>query len=237
SSKPRLTLMDWSKAWPGSEETDAGFWTSGAAEEEAAVPETVSGGSSEAQEDSTPSAYDNLDRVSQHQRMEDITGGFEVSDPEGHAGACEEEAEQVEVGQTRDSSSSWSSCEVLPLDESGDVRVNIQGPEPQSEPSEGHSLLAELQKQMAQQKAEYQARIQRLERCNDILERQVAVLRVTLEQQKRSQSVAEIKIRNMEKAKADADRRNSTLQREMELFFQMYGEIKRRGEGGRGGSL
>lgn len=79
----------------------------------------------------------------------------------------------------------------------------------------------------------------RLERCNDILERQVAVLRVTLEQQKRSQSVAEIKIRDMERAKADADRRNSTLQREMELFFQMYGEIKRGGGGlaGRGGSL
>lgn len=79
----------------------------------------------------------------------------------------------------------------------------------------------------------------RLERCNDVLERQVAILRVTLEQQKRSQSVAEIKIRNMERAKADADRRNSTLQREMELFFQMYGEIKRRGGGdaGKGGSL
>lgn len=77
----------------------------------------------------------------------------------------------------------------------------------------------------------------RLERCNDVLERQVAVLRVSLEQQKRSQSVAEIKIRNMERAKADADLRNTTLQREMEMFFQMYGEFRRRGgdKGGRGG--
>lgn len=77
----------------------------------------------------------------------------------------------------------------------------------------------------------------RLERCNDVLERQVAVLRASLEQQKRSQSVAEIKIRNMERAKADADFRNSTLQREMEMFFQMYGEFRRRGrdEGGRSG--
>lgn len=73
----------------------------------------------------------------------------------------------------------------------------------------------------------------RLERCNDVLERQVAVLRVSLEKQKRSQSVAEVKIRNMERAKADADRRNATLQKEMELFFQMYGEIKK--GGGRGG--
>lgn len=236
--------MDWAKAWPGSGDagcsgdagTDAGFWTSGAAEEEAAVPGTVSGGSSEAQEDSTPSAYDNLDRVSLHQRMEDITGGFEINHPEGHIGACEEEAEREEAGQTRDSSSSWSSCEVLPLDEIGDGRVSpdmtpkkskrspsiqvaeqedsyverhevnnnncddeddddgihhpnspasgsvlsdsplstgssevflpsgppdMQVPEAQPQPSEDHSLLAELHKQMAQQKAEYQARIQR----------------------------------------------------------------------------
>lgn len=77
----------------------------------------------------------------------------------------------------------------------------------------------------------------RLERCNDVLERQVAILRVSLEQQRRSRSVAEIKIRNMEQAKADADLRNNTLQREMELFFQMYGDVKRRGggEGARGG--
>ena len=72
----------------------------------------------------------------------------------------------------------------------------------------------------------------RLERCNDLLERQVAVLRLSLEQQRRSESVAEIKIRNMERAKADADRRNTTLQREMELFFQMYGEIRRREDQG-----
>ncbi|XP_071362155.1 rho GTPase-activating protein 24-like isoform X2 [Trachinotus anak] len=313
TSKPRLRLMGWAKAWPGPGEADADPWSSNAAEEEAAVPEAASGGSSEAQEDSTPSAYDNLDRVSLHQRMEDDTGvHFETNTPGGHIGTCEGEAELEEAGQTRDDSSSWSSCEVLPLDESGDAVGTVspdvspkkpkrlpssqaaeegngdkddhgddsngdddddddsihhpnspascsvlsdsplstgssevflpsgppdfQRPEPQSQPRQAHSLLAELQKQMAQQKAEYQARIQRLERCNDVLERQVVVLRVTLEQQKRSQSVTEIKIRNMEQAKADADRRNSTLQREMEMFFQMYGEIRRRGgEGGRGG--
>lgn len=79
----------------------------------------------------------------------------------------------------------------------------------------------------------------RLEHCNDVLERQVATLQVSLEKQKRSQSVAEIKIRSVEQAKADADRRNTTLQREMEMFFQIYGEVKRRrDERGRvGGSL
>lgn len=80
----------------------------------------------------------------------------------------------------------------------------------------------------------------RLERCNDVLERQVAVLRASLEQQRRSRSDAEIKIGDMERDKADADLRNDALQREMEMFFRMYGEARRRGGDagvGGGGSL
>ncbi|KAM6984049.1 rho GTPase-activating protein 24-like [Tautogolabrus adspersus] len=301
-SKSMLMLL--TTAWLGRGEADAY-----AAEERVAVPETTSGGSSEAQDDSNLSAYDNLDGSCQREAMAEITRGhFETDNPE----TCGDEAELEEAWQTKDSFSSWSSCEVLPLDESRDdvdtVSLDIspkrpknvpsgqlqdeennqeeehedknsdndedvdddddvshpnspascmllsplstgssevflpscppdaQAPEPQSLPRDAQTLLAELQLQMARQKAEYQARIQRLERCNDVLERQVAVLRVSLEQQKRSQSVAEIKIRNMEQAKADADLRNTTLQREMELFFQMYGEFKRGGfEGGRGG--
>lgn len=123
--KPRLTLRDWAKAWPDPGEAGTSFWSSGAAEEEGAV----SGNSSEVQEDSTPSAYDNLDRVSSCQKMEDdITGHFEIHNPVGHIGTCEEEAEQKEEGDTRHSSSSWSSCEVLPLDESnavGDVTPDM----------------------------------------------------------------------------------------------------------------
>ncbi|KAM7397630.1 hypothetical protein PAMA_005778 [Pampus argenteus] len=242
SSKSISMLTGWPEAWPRLEEAGSSFWSSGAAEaakEESAVPEAASGGSSEAQEVSTPSAYDNLDKVLLCQRTENITGGHLENN------VAEEEVELEEAGQIGDSSSSWSSCEVLPLDESSDAvggvspdmspkrlskrTSNLQGPEPQSQPRGAHSLLGELQQQMAQQKAEYQARIHRLERCNDVLERQVAVLRAGLEQQKRSQSVAENKIRKMERAKADADRQNSTLQREMEVFFQMYGEIRRRG--------
>ncbi|XP_051793717.1 rho GTPase-activating protein 24-like [Acanthochromis polyacanthus] len=287
-SKPRVKLTGWAKAWSGPEEEGA-FWRP--EEEQAAVPERASRGSSEAQEDSTPSVYDNLDRASPQQ--DDAGGHLEATSPGGHVG--EEEVE--EVRQRKDSSSSWSSCEVLPLDESSDdvevvspglvpqrskslptsrvaeeensIKVDeddddvhhpnslasgsvlsdsplstgssevflpsgppdLQDPKDHHQPCDAHSLLAKLRQQMAQQRAEYQARIQRLERCNDVLERQVAVLRVRLEQQKRSRSVAELKIRNMERAKADADRRNSTLQKEMEMFFQMYGDFRRGGGG------
>ncbi|KAK2881901.1 rho GTPase-activating protein 24-like isoform X2 [Channa argus] len=304
-SKPRLTLMGWTKAWPDPGEAGTGFWSSGAADQDGAV----SGGSSEPQEDSTPSAYDNLDRVPLCQKMKDETSGHsELNDPGSHSGTCKEEAELEEEVQTRDTSSSWSSCEVLPLDEinavegvtphkpsikhkilpsnqmaenensdnddpednnndedndddddiqhpNSPVSCSVIGDSPLStgssevflpsgppdsqvsQPKDAQSLLADLRQQMARQKSEYQATIQRLERCNDALERQVAMLQVSLEQQKCSRSVAEIKIRNMEHAKADADRRNTTLQREMELFFQMHGEIKRKrvDEVGRGG--
>ncbi|XP_042354618.1 rho GTPase-activating protein 24-like [Plectropomus leopardus] len=311
SSSPRSMLLSWAKAWPSPEEPCTGFWSSGAAEEEGAGPGMASMGSSEDQEDSNLSAYDNLDRVSPCEGMEH-GGHFETIDQGDRIGTCEEVAALEEARQRRDSSSSWSSYEGLPLDESSDAVVvvcpyvspkrpnrlpssqeadrgssdnedhddnnddndeddvevhhpnspascsvlsdsplstgssevflpsgppDLQGPEPQLQSRDAHSLLAELRQQMARQKAEYQARIQRLERCNDVLERQVSVLQVRLEQQKRSRSVAEIKIRDMERAKADADLRNSTLQREMEMFFQMYGDIKRRGggEGARGG--
>ncbi|KAK5858290.1 hypothetical protein PBY51_002443 [Eleginops maclovinus] len=296
--QPRTMLLSWAKDWPNPEEAGGSYWSSDAPEENGAMPGSSSGGSSnEDQEDSNISAYDNLERAL---RKED-----EAKDPGGHIGPGEEEA-----GQMRGSSSSWSSCEVLPLDESSDAGEAVspdtspktpkrltsspeaeketsdsddhednndhhdgdahfhhptslasgsllsesplstgssevflpsgppepQEPEPPSQPGDVHSLLAELQDQMDKQKAEYQARMQRLERCNDVLERQLVILRVSLEQQKRSRSVAEIKIRNMDRAKADADQRNNTLQKEMHVFFEMYGDAKRRGgeEGGRG---
>ncbi|KAG7516901.1 rho GTPase-activating protein 24-like [Solea senegalensis] len=306
SSTSRLMVTGWTKVWPGPAEADAGFWTSAAAEDEGAEPESASGGSSDAQEDSATSAYDNLDGAPSRQRTED---GDNEDDEDnhsvGHVGSGEEEAELGEAGKTRDSSSSWSSCEGLPLDERIDVvepvgspqkperlassreaeeenngnheriitdddddddsihhpnspasvicdsplstgssevflpsgPADLHGPESLPQSADAHSLLGKLQQQMAQQKSEYQARIQRLERCNDVLKRQVALLRVSLEQQRRSQSVAELKIRNMERAKADADLQNDTLQREMEMFFQMYGEIKRKGGDGARGSL
>ncbi|XP_029029027.1 rho GTPase-activating protein 22-like [Betta splendens] len=300
NTKSMSMLMDWTEAWPEPGEPGTGLWSSGAAEEGA------SGNSSEVQEESTPSAYDNLDRVSLCQMIGDDAGGhFDICDQ--IETQPEEKPDVEEEAQTKESSSSWSSCEVLPLDEKNSIEeVQVRGSSSQIEeeentenddhedskydsdhndiddadgvhhpnspaacsarsgsplstgssevflpsgpsdcqrdeaqPRDAQSLLFDLRQQMIKQKMQYQARIQRLERCNDVLERQVAMLQVSLEQQKRSQSVAEIKIRNVEQAKADADRRNTTLQREMEMFFQMYGEIKRRGEerGRGGGSL
>ncbi|XP_067280475.1 rho GTPase-activating protein 24 isoform X2 [Pseudorasbora parva] len=88
-------------------------------------------------------------------------------------------------------------------------------------------LVAGLRQQMTRQKAEYVAKINRLEQRNKVLQGEVAGLRSTLEQQRRWVSVAEIKMRNVERARADADRRNATLQQEMEQFFETFGELNK----------
>lgn len=89
----------------------SGFWSSGAGKG------VASGGSSEAQEDSTLSTYDNLS-VCLHPGLE--VGGEHLN-PEGHLGSSEEEGEKR-------GSPLWSSCEILPLDDSDDA-ADVEAPE------------------------------------------------------------------------------------------------------------
>ncbi|XP_037402063.1 rho GTPase-activating protein 24 isoform X2 [Pygocentrus nattereri] len=222
-----------------------------------------SGGSSEAQ-DSTLSIYDNMGTEEQTKEL--------VEDQEVVTGMKELEASP----SVADSSSSWSSCEILPIDEAN-VGSRSDGPASpchssahfpsfRTDPGEGdphpnspasssaptdaplstgssevflpngdpqgpaasqvmQSLLAGLRNQMARQKAEYETKINRLEQRNEVLQGQVVELRASLEQQRRWVSAAEIKMRNVERARVDADRRNAALQREMEQFFHTFGEL------------
>uniref|UniRef100_W5MV98 Si:ch211-247j9.1 n=1 Tax=Lepisosteus oculatus TaxID=7918 RepID=W5MV98_LEPOC len=94
-----------------------------------------------------------------------------------------------------------------------------------SSPMTMHNLLSGLKQQMAKQKEEYEAQIRSLEQRNEELEKEVRDLHSNLEQQRRWYSVVEIKMRNVERARADAERRNSMLQREMEVFFDTFGEL------------
>ncbi|XP_055035734.2 rho GTPase-activating protein 24 isoform X1 [Misgurnus anguillicaudatus] len=216
--------------------------------------------------ESTLSVYDNM--------------GVEEHQGEGYT---EEEKLSISIVETKggtaspaESSNSWSSCEITPLDgnseSSGEAtpcqdslghfssfRMDSceEGPHPYSPasssaptdaplstgssevflPNAPHEplgfpashamqcLVAGLRQQMARQKAEYEAKINRLEQRNKVLQGEVTGLRSTLEQQRRWVSVAEIKMRNVERARADADRRNATLQREMEQFFETFGEL------------
>ncbi|XP_076129591.1 rho GTPase-activating protein 24 isoform X2 [Alosa pseudoharengus] len=252
--------------WSGVEEEPS--WT-------AEKDQAGNSGSSDAQEDSTLSVYDNMDTMMTFLVGGGSGGGGDAADAGSAIGTAEAEGGTSPAG----SASSWSSCEVLLQDsvvrsgsagptspcqasvsfpslfregrEDGDVHPN--SPASSSAPTDAplstgssevflpsapldphmpptashamHCLLAGLRQQMARQKAEYEARIQRLERKNEVLQTEVEGLRSSLEQQRRWFSVAEIKMRNVERARADADRRNAALQKEMEQFFDTFGDL------------
>ncbi|XP_051960686.1 rho GTPase-activating protein 24-like isoform X2 [Xyrauchen texanus] len=240
-----------SKSWPDMGEPNWG--------QERALGE--SRGSSEVQ-DSILSVYENIGTEQQREGcMEDRDSGSGIVEAKGGTASM------------ADISSSWSSCEIVPLNggsRSGEAGCPCHGspvcfhsyrmdsvegdPHPTSPASSSaptdaplstgssevflpnaphvipashaiQCLVAGLRQQMARQNAEYEAKINRLEQKNKALQGEVVGLRSTLEQQRRWVSVAEIKTRNVERARDDADRRNTTLQQEMEQFFKTFGEL------------
>ncbi|XP_077157102.1 rho GTPase-activating protein 24 isoform X1 [Paroedura picta] len=88
-----------------------------------------------------------------------------------------------------------------------------------------HSLVSSLKQEMAKQKLEYETRIKSLEQRNLSLETEMMTLHDELEQEKKKFTMVEIKMRNAERAKEDAEKRNDMLQKEMEQFFSTFGEL------------
>ncbi|XP_078250650.1 rho GTPase-activating protein 24 isoform X6 [Pogona vitticeps] len=88
-----------------------------------------------------------------------------------------------------------------------------------------HSLVSSLKQEMAKQKLEYETRIKSLEQRNISLETEMMSLHDELEQEKKKFTMVEIKMRNAERAKEDAEKRNDMLQKEMEQFFSTFGEL------------
>uniref|UniRef100_A0A8C9SCJ0 Rho GTPase-activating protein 24 n=1 Tax=Scleropages formosus TaxID=113540 RepID=A0A8C9SCJ0_SCLFO len=88
-----------------------------------------------------------------------------------------------------------------------------------------HSLVASLKQEMLKQKAEYEARIKSLENRNMELETEMVNLHEELDQERKKYTMVEIKLRNAERAKEDAEKRNEMLQKEMEQFFSTFGEL------------
>uniref|UniRef100_A0A8D0CAV3 Rho GTPase activating protein 24 n=1 Tax=Salvator merianae TaxID=96440 RepID=A0A8D0CAV3_SALMN len=88
-----------------------------------------------------------------------------------------------------------------------------------------HSLVSSLKQEMVKQKLEYETRIKSLEQRNLTLETEMMGLHEELEQEKKKFTMVEIKMRNAERAKEDAEKRNDMLQKEMEQFFSTFGEL------------
>ncbi|KFQ64214.1 Rho GTPase-activating protein 24, partial [Pelecanus crispus] len=88
-----------------------------------------------------------------------------------------------------------------------------------------HSLVSSLKQEMAKQKLEYETKIKSLEQRNLTLETEMMALHEELDQERKKFTMVEIKMRNAERAKEDAEKRNDMLQKEMEQFFSTFGEL------------
>uniref|UniRef100_UPI00398F6A04 rho GTPase-activating protein 22 isoform X1 n=1 Tax=Pristiophorus japonicus TaxID=55135 RepID=UPI00398F6A04 len=87
------------------------------------------------------------------------------------------------------------------------------------------SLVTELKSELTKQRTEYETRIKRLEESSTELRLQVNRLEEELDQGKKKYAMLEIKMRNAERAREDAEKRNQLLQKEMEDFFATLGDL------------
>ncbi|XP_020844001.1 rho GTPase-activating protein 24 isoform X2 [Phascolarctos cinereus] len=88
-----------------------------------------------------------------------------------------------------------------------------------------HNLVSNLKQEINKQKIEYESRIKSLEQRNSTLEMEMMTLHEELDQERKKFTMVEIKMRNAERAKEDAEKRNDLLQKEMEQFFSTFGDL------------
>ncbi|XP_041600992.1 rho GTPase-activating protein 22 isoform X5 [Vulpes lagopus] len=86
-------------------------------------------------------------------------------------------------------------------------------------------LVTELRAELCRQKTEYETSIKRLEEGSASLRKQMSRLEEELDQEKKKHTMLEIKLRNSERAREDAEKRNQLLQKEMEEFFSTLGSL------------
>lgn len=147
--------------------------------------------------------------------------------------------------------SPWSSCEIvlpdskelelLPEPElcsqvcqtepwpTAEAEERLPPPVPVADPGASalRSLLTGLQQQIVRQRVDYEQRITSLEQRNEELQVEVIRLKSNLAQQRHWYQVVQAKILESERARAAAEQRNATLQREMEQFFDTFGELNK----------
>uniref|UniRef100_A0A8B9P0M6 Rho GTPase activating protein 22 n=1 Tax=Apteryx owenii TaxID=8824 RepID=A0A8B9P0M6_APTOW len=85
------------------------------------------------------------------------------------------------------------------------------------------SLVVELKTELSKQRTEYETSIKRIEETSADLRKQVVRLEEELDQERKKYMMLEIKLRNSERAREDAEKRNHLLQKEMEDFFSTLG--------------
>ncbi|XP_054454166.1 uncharacterized protein LOC129090543 [Anoplopoma fimbria] len=103
----------------------------------------------------------------------------------------------------------------------------VPPPVPLADPSASalRSILTSLQQQIGRQREEYETRIVSLEQRNEELQLEVIRLKTNLTQQRHWYQAIQAKIEDSERTRATAELRNATLQKEMEQYFDTFGEL------------
>ncbi|XP_021499140.1 rho GTPase-activating protein 22 isoform X3 [Meriones unguiculatus] len=85
--------------------------------------------------------------------------------------------------------------------------------------------VTELRAELCRQRTEYERSLKSIEEGSADLRKQMSRLEEELDQEKKKYAMLQIKLRNSERAREDAERRNQLLQKEMEEFFATLGSL------------
>ncbi|XP_054584949.1 rho GTPase-activating protein 22 isoform X1 [Eptesicus fuscus] len=96
-------------------------------------------------------------------------------------------------------------------------------PTPHSTALQG--LVAELRAELCRQRTAHELSVRRLEDGTTDLRKRMLRLEEELDQEKKKYTMLQIRLRNSERAREDAERRNQLLQEEMEEFFSTLGNL------------
>ncbi|KAK5623962.1 hypothetical protein CRENBAI_023731 [Crenichthys baileyi] len=158
-------------------------------------------------------------------------------EPELDLGSCIQEELMLSPPKQRLTESSPQPChtkcqDLWPFAETQHLKeaplsLRVPPPVPLADPSASalRSILTGLQQQIIKQKEEYEERIISLEQRNEELQVEVDRLKTNLSQQRHWYQVVQAKIVESERARAAAELHNATLQREMDQFFDTFGEL------------
>ncbi|XP_035255872.1 rho GTPase-activating protein 22 isoform X1 [Anguilla anguilla] len=151
-------------------------------------------------------------------------GKGEWPESEGDRGGAEERA-----SETGDSSEAGLELRV-PCGGHSECRDVTSDPAMPHATDDGHSkalteLVEELREELRMQKLTYETRIRKLEESSAALCVQMEKLEHEMDQERKKQRMLEIKLRNSERAREDAENRNRVLQEEMEQFFSTLGDL------------
>ncbi|XP_061088914.1 rho GTPase-activating protein 22 isoform X2 [Conger conger] len=154
----------------------------------------------------------------------DLSESTDCGESEGDRGRVEER-----TSETGDSSEAGLELRV-PCGGHSESRDVTSDPVVPYNADNGHSkaltdLVEELREELRMQKLTYETRIRKLEESSAALHVQMEKLENEMDQERKKQRMLEIKLRNSERAREDAENRNRVLQEEMEQFFSTLGDL------------